>query len=100
MNTILKQTSEDPGKIRTQLKTIKGLGDVGVDVFMDTAQHLWTCLAPFIDPRSMKTAKNIGLGDDVQSLWEEIGKNPDTMAKLSGALTNVRLEGREKDFAS
>ncbi|KIX02252.1 uncharacterized protein Z518_08191 [Rhinocladiella mackenziei CBS 650.93] len=98
LNTILQRTSEDPKQIRSQLKTIKGVGDVGVDIFFDTAQHVWPCLAPFVDPRSLKTAENIGLGNDVQVLWEEVGRKPELMCRLACALMRVRLERREAEF--
>ncbi|KAJ9615818.1 hypothetical protein H2200_001895 [Cladophialophora chaetospira] len=99
LNAILKSTSEDPKKIRAELKTIKGLGDVGIDIFFTTAQHVWPCLAPWIDPRSLKTAENIGLGKDVQALWKEVGEKPEVMCNLAGALTDVRLEKKESEWA-
>ncbi|KAI1472375.1 uncharacterized protein F4812DRAFT_11197 [Daldinia caldariorum] len=98
LNTILQLTSEDPAKIRAELKTIKGLGDVGINIFFDTVQHLWTCLAPFVDPRSLKTAKEIGIGDDVHALWKEVSENPEQMCRLASALTKLRLEGKQKEF--
>ena len=86
--------------IRSRLKEIKGLGDVGVDIFFDTAQAIWPCLAPFLDPRSAKTAEDIGISGDAQALWEtkEVNKDPVAMCKLAGALTKVRLEKRESEF--
>ncbi|KAI2781314.1 hypothetical protein F4815DRAFT_467100 [Daldinia loculata] len=98
LNTILKLTSEDPTKIRAELKNIKGLGDVGINIFFDTAQHIWTCLAPFIDPRSLKTAEAIGIGDDVHTLWTKVSEDPEQMCRLAAALTKLRLDGKEKEF--
>jgi hypothetical protein len=46
----------------------------------------------------MKTAEQIGLGSDVDSLWDGVGKNPKEMCKLVSALTTVRLEKKEKEF--
>lgn len=46
----------------------------------------------------METAKNIGLGDNIESMWEAVGKDPVEMCKLSSALTMVRLDKVEKDF--
>ena len=67
---------------------------------MDTAQAVWPCLAPFLDPRSAKTADALGLPGDIQGLWEskEIDKDPMRMCKLASALTNVRLNKRESEF--
>ncbi|KAI8966412.1 hypothetical protein F5Y11DRAFT_343474 [Daldinia sp. FL1419] len=98
LNTILQITSENPTKIRAELKNIKGLGDVGIDIFFDTVQHIWPCLAPFIDPRSLKTAGEIGIGDDVDVLWKEVSENPERMCRLAAALTKVRLDGKGKEF--
>ncbi|KAI1141091.1 hypothetical protein F5Y05DRAFT_376370 [Hypoxylon sp. FL0543] len=98
LNTILRITSENPAKIRAELKHIKGLGDVGINIFFDTAQHIWPCLAPFIDPRSLKTAETIGIGGDVDELWHEVSESPEQMCRLASALTKLRLDGKEKEF--
>ncbi|KAL8930835.1 MAG: hypothetical protein Q9208_000376 [Pyrenodesmia sp. 3 TL-2023] len=99
LNNLLKSAGSSPPKIRALLKEIKGIGNVGLDIFCDTAQHIWPCLAPFIDPRSMKTAQQCGLGDDVEKLWAAVGKDPEKMCRLAAALTTVRLDKKEKEFA-
>jgi len=102
LNNLLPESRTDssPSEIRTRLKEIKGLGDVGVDIFMDTAQAVWPCLAPFLDPRSAKTAIALGIPGDAQTLWStnDIDRDPVKMCKLASALTNVRLDKREKEF--
>ncbi|XXH02735.1 hypothetical protein Hte_009120 [Hypoxylon texense] len=98
LNTIPKLASEDPAKIRAELKNIKGLGDVGINIFFDTAQHIWPCISPYIDPRSLKTAEAIGIGGDMQALFQEVGGQPKEMCKLAAALTMLRLDGKEKEF--
>lgn len=80
------------------IKGIKGIGNVGTDIFFDTAQGVWPSLAPFIDQRSLKTAEQCGLGVDVDHLWQILGKDPKEMCKLSAALTTVRLEKKEHEF--
>lgn len=84
--------------VRKGLKEIKGLGDVGVDIFFNTAQGVCPTLAPFLDPRSAKTAEDIGVGSDVEKLWRQVGESPERMCRLAGALTFVRLNGREAEF--
>ncbi|EXJ78842.1 hypothetical protein A1O1_09244 [Capronia coronata CBS 617.96] len=93
-------TDSSPSEIRKRLKEIKGLGDVGVDIFCDAAQAVWPCLAPFVDPRSAKTAEAIGIPSDAQALWEseEVNKDPMKMARLAAGLTTVRLEKKETEF--
>jgi len=46
----------------------------------------------------MKTAQTIGVGNDVAEFWEDVGKDPVQMCRLSTALTTVRLEKREGEF--
>lgn len=102
LNNLLPGSATDssPSEVRKRLKEIKGLGDVGVDIFFDTAQGVWPCLAPFIDPRSAKTADAIGIPSDPDVLWEsnEVAKDPTKMARLAAALTTVRLEKKESEF--
>ncbi|KAI9713909.1 MAG: hypothetical protein M1820_000639 [Bogoriella megaspora] len=100
LNNLRKEANDDPDQIRSHVKEIKGLGDVGINIFCDTIQGLWPCLAPFIDPRSEKTAEQIGLGTDVEKIYEAVEKHPQKMAELAVALTTVRLEKKEKEFAS
>ncbi|RYO93910.1 hypothetical protein DL762_000865 [Monosporascus cannonballus] len=98
LNSILKTAGENRTKIRAELKRIKGLGDVGIDIFFDTAQHVWPYLAPFLDPRSAKTAKAVGIGSDVQQLWDAVSREPEQMCRLAVALTKVRLDGLKSEF--
>ncbi|KAL9622520.1 MAG: hypothetical protein Q9160_003196 [Pyrenula sp. 1 TL-2023] len=101
LNNLLASANSSPPKVRQKLKEIKGLGDVGADIFFDTTQGLWACLAPFLDPRSLKTVEAMGIsGDDdvLETLWKEVGEDPARMAELASAITRVRLEGREGEF--
>ena len=98
LTNLLKKANAKPQDIRKRLKEIKGIGNVGVDIFCDTAQEIWPCLAPFIDPRSMKTAQQCGLGEDLGMMWEAVDKDPAQMCRLAAALTTVRLEKKEKEF--
>jgi len=106
LNNLLKQAKGSAGsdsskvieEVRQKVKKIKGIGNVAVDVFCDTVQGVWPELAPFIDPRSRKTAEGIGLPTDVQELYEAVGKDPVEMCKLASALTVVRLDKKEGEF--
>jgi hypothetical protein len=93
------QCKSDPKKIRASLAEIKGLGNVGIDIFFDTTQHPWTCLAPFLDPRSAKTADAIGIDSEVKKLWDAVGKGTEKMCRVAVALTEVRLQKVEKGFS-
>ena len=97
LNNVLKQTDSSPSQIRAALKEIKGIGEVGLDIFCDTAQAVWPYLAPFIDPRSLKTAQQLGLGS-AEELWQEVGKDALMMCKLATALTTIRLDKKTSEF--
>ena len=98
LNDLISTASKDPIEIRAAIKDIKGLGDVGADIFFDTAQGVVPSLAPFLDPRSKKTAEAIGIDSDVNKLWKQVGEDPVEMCKLASALTTVRLEKAESSF--
>ena len=98
LNNIIKRADSSPSKVREMIKGIKGIGNVGTDIFFDTVQGVWPELAPFIDPRSLKTAEQCGIGGDVDCLWQAIGRDPMVMCKLSSALTTIRLEKKESEF--
>ena len=95
LNNLLNAAESDRGRVRDLLKEIKGLGDVGADIFMDTVQGVWPVLAPSVDGRSLKEAEELGLGADVGALWKEVGEDAGMMVRLSAALTKVRLEKLE-----
>lgn len=98
LNNIIKHAESSPSKVRDMIKGIKGIGNVGSDIFFDTAQAVWPALAPFIDPRSLKTAEQCGIGSNLGRLWEEVGQDATQMCRLSSALTTIRLEKKEQEF--
>lgn len=98
MNNLVKQAGSSSSKLRNLLKEVKGLGDVGIDIFFGTTQDICSFLAPFIGDRNLQTAKKIGLSQDVESLWQDVNKDPSAMCKLYSALTFVRLERKENEL--
>lgn len=86
------------GVLKRRLKQIKGLGDVGADIFVAEIQEVWPRLAPVLDRRSLKTAEEVGLGKDVEGLFECVGRDATRMARLNKALTTIRLEKRVGEF--
>jgi hypothetical protein len=99
LNNLLKHAESSPPRICATVKEIKGMGQVGLDIFCDTAQGVWPCLSPFIDPRSLKTAEQLDLGG-VEELWQQVGEDPLLMCKLATALTTVRLDKKIDEFRS
>ena len=98
LNYLRKDANDESEGIRNKIKEVKGLGDVGVNIFCDTMQGLWTSLAPFLDPRNLKTAEAVGLGSDVEQNFEAVEKDPERISRLCMAITKVRLEKREGEF--
>ncbi|MCJ1447615.1 MAG: hypothetical protein MMC23_008126 [Stictis urceolatum] len=94
LNNLRKEAGDEPAGIRERVKEFKGIGDVGVGVFCDTVQGMWGCLAPFVDARNKAEVERLGLGG-VEEIWEGVGRDPATMARVVAELTRVRLEGRE-----
>jgi len=96
---LLMDDNKDPrSTLKSRLKEIKQMGNVGIEIFMASIQGFYPRVAPFLDSRSFKTAQELGLGDDVCAMFEALDKDPMQMAKLNAALTTVRLEKREKEF--
>ena len=86
--------------VRGGLSEIKGIGGVALDVFCDTAQSAWHELAPFLDPRSQKTAAAIGISPDAAELFKAVNEDAVMMSKLAVALTTVRLEKLEDTYTN
>ncbi|MBZ9556718.1 MULTISPECIES: hypothetical protein [unclassified Modicisalibacter] len=76
-------------KARKRLKTFKGIGSVGADIFLREAQVCWPEFRPFADKMALKSAARLGLGDDVETLsqWVE----PETFPRLVAALVRAQL---------
>lgn len=65
----LREAAErDPQQERKLLVQVKGLGDVGVDIFFREVQIVWDELHPFADRRALAAAEQLGLGTDVQRI--------------------------------
>jgi endonuclease III len=78
----------DPGRERKLLKQIKGIGEVGVDIFFREVQVVWDELLPFADRRALAAAEQLGLPADARKLAR--GHDPETFARLVAALVRVR----------
>ncbi|KAL1869995.1 hypothetical protein VTK73DRAFT_2838 [Phialemonium thermophilum] len=93
-----KKGDEARRTVSDRLKDIKGLGPMGIELFLGSIQHYFPAVAPFLDSRSRKTAAEIGLGHDLDAIFGAVDQDATAMAKLEVALTRVRLEKRESEF--
>lgn len=74
LRRLREEAGRDPGRERALLKEVKGLGDVGVDIFFREAQAAWGELYPFADKRARKTAGELGLDDEPEKLAKLVDK--------------------------
>ncbi|CAI4214162.1 unnamed protein product [Parascedosporium putredinis] len=98
LETLHKSTWEERTEVLTkgatrdlaaELKEIKGLGPLGVDICMGSMQGYFPEVAPFLDQRSLETARKVGLGDDVEAMFEALGSDAQAMARLEVGLTTA-----------
>lgn len=80
----------DPSKERKLLKACKGIGDVGVDIFMREVQAVWDELRPFADGKALGAARRLGLGSSASDLADVAGD--DDIALLVAALVRTDLD--------
>jgi hypothetical protein len=98
LNKLLKKAGDNPSQIRHLIREIKGFGDVATDLFCDDAQAVWHVLAPTIDHRSLDTAKEVGIGTDIEAIYAELSRDPVQMSKLARGLSVVRLSKHQEDI--
>ncbi|HZD68679.1 MAG TPA: hypothetical protein VFA45_07115 [Actinomycetes bacterium] len=92
LRKLREAAGRDPRRERKLLKEIKGIGDVGVDIFFREVQVVWDELFPFADRRALDAAKRLGLPADARSLAR--GHDTRDFARLVAAL--VRM-GKSQD---
>lgn len=85
------EADQDPKEERRLLKEVKGLGEVGVDIFFREAQVAWAELFPFVDRRVGQAARRLGLDPDPRALAGD--RNPEAFARLVAALVRTGLAG-------
>lgn len=95
LNNLLESAHHDRGEVRDRVKELKGLGDMGVDLFFNNVQSVWPEIAPFLDQRSLQTAEQVGIGRDLNSIFEELEGDAMQMSRLANGLSTVRLEKRQ-----
>lgn len=58
----------DVAALRRRLGDVKGMGPVGIDIFLREAQAAWPEVRPFVDDRALASASRLGLGRNVDAL--------------------------------
>lgn len=90
------EAGDDPGKLRDQLTTFKGIGPTGADIFLREAQSVWTGISPYVDDRARQAAKALGLPSTPRSL-AGLTDSPAQTAQLATALVRVGRSRRTID---
>jgi endonuclease III len=89
LRKLREEAGRDPGRERSLLRQLKGLGNVGIDIFFREVQVAWDELYPFADERALAEARRLGLPGDPKALAR--GHDRQAFAKLVAALVRSSL---------
>ncbi len=89
LRKLREEAGRDPARERALLRQLKGLGNVGVDIFFREVQVVWEELYPFADERALSEARRLGLPGDSKALAR--GHDRQTFARLVAALVRSSL---------
>ena len=93
LRKLREAAGRDVERERKLLKECKGLGDVGVDIFLREVQLAWDELYPFADGRALRAAERLGLEGDAKALAKHTPRQE--FPRLVAALIRT---GLAKDF--
>jgi endonuclease III len=88
------QADGDLGELRRRITECKGIGDVGADIFLREVQVAWEEVYPFIDDRTLRVARQLGLDDDAAALARSVSRSD--FAHLVAALVRTGLAGDDE----
>jgi hypothetical protein len=91
LRQLREEAGRDPRQERTLLKQVKGLGDVGVDIFFREIQATWSEVAPFADRRALRASQQLGLGGSAEELRRLAGSDRE-VTRLVAALVRAGFE--------
>lgn len=97
LRRLREEAERDPDRERRLLKEMKGMGDVGVDVFFREVQIAWEELAPFADRKALGAAKRLDLAADAKGL-ARIADGKEELTRLVTALVRTDLAGDYDDI--
>jgi hypothetical protein len=89
LRKLRQRADNNPKTERKLLKQCKGIGDVGVDIFMREAQVAWDELYPFADKLSLRAANKLGLGKDASALTRHVKRTD--FSRLIAALVRCEM---------
>jgi endonuclease III len=90
LRRLAEDSRHDPGKARTLLQELPGIGPAGADIVLREAQEVWTWARPYLDERALDGAARVGLPTDATELAGLVpGPN---LARLAAALVRITLD--------
>ncbi len=89
LREISRRSADNVDEAKRMLKTFKGIGDTGADIFLREIQDVWTWVRPYFDKRGIRTAKKLGLPSDPKELS---ALAPRANARLAAALVRASLD--------
>lgn len=81
----------EPADERRLLKELKGIGDVGADIFLREVQVAWDEVAPFVDAKAQQGAERLGLPTSAARLRGHAERAGVPLARLAAALVRCDL---------
>jgi hypothetical protein len=91
LRRLREDAGRDPRQERKLLKEVKGMGDVGVDIFFREVQAIWPEVSPFADRRALRAAQQLGLGSSAEELRRLVGADRE-LSRLVAALVRSGFE--------
>jgi hypothetical protein len=93
---IAVQESDGDAKkiVAKRVKEFKQIGELGAEIFLETIQAVAPHLAPSISKRNLEVVEKMGLCNDTETLFNELGRDSTVMSKFCQAITIKRLEGK------
>jgi endonuclease III len=89
LREIAERCHHDAAQAKRMLKTFKGIGDTGADIYLREVQDVWTWVRPYFDDRATGTAKQLGLPAEPDKLG---ALAPHANARLAAALVRASLD--------
>lgn len=95
LNALREAAGRDPSQERERIKAVKGIGDVGADIFFREVQTAWDEHFPFADARALNAAQDLGLCPDAARLAELVPKRD--FPRLLAALIRAEHAGESAE---
>jgi len=97
LRNLREEAARDPARERSLLMELKGIGEVGVNIFFREIQLVWPELFPFADARTLADARSLRLPASPEALRRLVRGRRD-FVRLVSALVRLRLEHKHEDL--